>query len=119
MSGCIFCKIIEGQIPSKKLYEDDEMLAFFDINPATPVHFLVVPKKHVSSLMEMPADDAALLGRLLLKASELAKQQGCEEKGGRFIINAKSDGGQTVDHLHIHFLGGAALGAALCAGKRE
>jgi len=113
MSDCIFCKIVSGQLPSKKLYEDDEMLAFFDINPATPVHFLVIPKKHITSLLAMEAEDSALLGRLLLKASELAKQQGCEEKGGRFIINAKSDGGQTVDHLHIHFLGGTALGAGL------
>ena len=113
MSDCIFCKIIEGQLPSKKLYEDDEMLAFFDINPATPVHFLVIPKKHITSLLDMEAKDSALLGRLLIKAGELAKQQGCEEKGGRFIINAKSDGGQTVDHLHIHFLGGTALGAGL------
>jgi len=117
MSDCIFCKIISGQLPSKKLYEDDEMLAFFDINPATPVHFLVIPKKHISSLLDMEAEDSALLGRMLLKAGELAKQQGCGEKGGRFIINAKSDGGQTVEHLHIHFLGGAALGAGLLCKK--
>jgi histidine triad (HIT) family protein len=118
MSDCIFCKIIEGQLPSKKLYEDDEMLAFFDINPATPVHFLVVPKKHIKSLLDIEAEDSALLGRILIKAGELAKQQGCSEKGGRFIINAKSDGGQTVDHLHIHFLGVTALGAGLL-GKKE
>jgi histidine triad (HIT) family protein len=118
MSDCIFCKIIEGQLPSKKLYEDEEMLAFFDINPATPVHFLVVPKKHIKSLLDMEAEDSALLGRVLHKAGELAKQQGCGEKGGRFIINAKSDGGQTVDHLHVHFLGGTALGAGLL-GKKE
>jgi len=117
MSDCIFCKIISGQLPSKKIYEDDEMLAFFDINPATPVHFLVIPKKHISSLLELEAEDSALLGRMLLKAGELAKQQGCGEKGGRFIINAKSDGGQTIDHLHIHFLGGAALGAGLLGKK--
>jgi len=110
MSNCLFCKIIAGEIPGKKLYEDDEMLAFFDINPMAPVHFLIVPKKHINSLLELEADDAALIGRLLYKAQELAKQQGCEEKGGRFVINAKSDGGQTVDHLHIHFLGGRALG---------
>jgi histidine triad (HIT) family protein len=109
MSDCLFCKIIAGEIPSKKLYEDEEMLAFFDINPMAPVHFLVIPKKHISSLLELTADDTNLLGRLFLKAQELAKQQGCEEKGGRFVINAKSDGGQTVDHLHIHVLGGRAL----------
>jgi histidine triad (HIT) family protein len=110
MSNCLFCKIINGEIPGKKLYEDDEMLAFFDINPMAPVHFLVIPKKHVNNIMELEADDAVLIGRLLYKAQELAKQQGCEEKGGRLVINTKSDGGQTVDHLHIHFLGGRALG---------
>jgi len=110
MSNCLFCKIINGEIPGKKLYEDDEMLAFFDINPMAPVHFLVIPKKHVNNIMELEADDAVLIGRLLYKAQELAKQQGCEEKGGRLVINTKSDGGQTVDHLHVHFLGGRALG---------
>ena len=110
MSNCLFCKIIAGEIPGKKLYEDDEMLAFFDINPMAPVHFLIVPKKHINSLLELEADDAALIGRLLYKAQELAKQQGCEEKGGRLVINTKSNGGQTVDHLHVHFLGGRALG---------
>jgi len=110
MSNCLFCKIIAGEIPCKKLYEDDEMLAFFDINPMAPVHFLVIPKKHINNIMEIEADDAALIGRLLYKAQELAKQQKCEEKGGRLVINTKSDGGQTVDHLHVHFLGGRALG---------
>jgi histidine triad (HIT) family protein len=110
MNNCIFCKIIAGEIPSKKLYEDDEMLAFHDINPMAPVHFLVIPKKHINSLMELDMADTALLGRILYKAQELAKQQGCEEKGGRFVINTKSDGGQTVDHIHVHFLGGRALG---------
>jgi histidine triad (HIT) family protein len=110
MSDCLFCKIIAGEIPSKKLYEDDDMYAFLDINPMAPVHFLVIPKKHIVNLMELRAEDAALVGRLLHKAQEIAKQQGCEEKGGRFVINTKSDGGQTVDHLHIHFLGGRALG---------
>ena len=107
---CLFCKIIAGSIPSTKLYEDDEMLAFLDINPASPVHFLVIPKKHITSIFEVGAEDAGLLGRMLLKTQELAKAKGCEEKGGRIVINTKSDGGQTVDHLHIHFLGGRALG---------
>jgi len=114
MSDCIFCKIIAGEIPSKKLYEDDEMLVFHDINPAAPVHFLAVPKKHVNSLLELDEADAPLAGRLLFKAKELANQQGCGQKGGRFVINAKSDGGQTVEHLHIHFLGGRALGLRMC-----
>jgi histidine triad (HIT) family protein len=109
MSDCLFCKIIAGEIPGKKLYEDDEMLAFFDINPMAPVHFLVIPKKHINNLLELEAEDVSLLGRLFHKAKELAKEQGCGERGGRFVINAKNDGGQTVDHLHIHFLGGRAL----------
>jgi histidine triad (HIT) family protein len=110
MDDCIFCKIIAGQIPGKKIYEDNEMLAFHDVNPQAPAHFLLVPKKHIRNLMELEAGDTALAGRLLNKAQELAKEQGCGEKGARFVINAKSDGGQTVDHLHIHVLGGRALG---------
>jgi len=110
MSGCLFCKIIDGSVPAGKLYEDDEMLAFLDINPMAPVHFLVIPKKHIENLFELEEADAALAGRLFFRARELAKEQGCEMKGGRFVINAKTDGGQTVDHLHIHFLGGRSLG---------
>jgi histidine triad (HIT) family protein len=110
MSDCIFCKIIAGEIPCKKIYEDGEMLAFHDVNPQAPAHFLLIPKKHIRNLMELEADDVALAGRLLNKAQELAKELGCEAKGARFVINAKSDGGQTVDHLHLHVLGGRALG---------
>ena len=109
MSDCLFCKIIAGEIPCSKIYEDAQMLAFHDINPMSPVHFLVIPKKHIANLMEI-GEDAALVGSLLEKAQDLAKQQGCEQKGARFVINAKSDGGQTVDHLHVHVLGGRALG---------
>jgi len=114
MSDCVFCKIIAGEIPSKKIYEDDEMLAFLDINPVAPVHFLVVPKKHFDNLLELEAEDAPLAGRMLCKAAELAKQQGCGDSGGRFVINAKENGGQTVNHLHIHFIGGRALGLRMC-----
>ena len=110
MSECIFCKIITGEIPSKKIYEDHEMLAFWDINPAAPVHFLVIPKKHIENLLVLEKVDTELIGRLIFLAQELAKEQGCEEKGGRFVINAKSDGCQSVDHLHIHFIGGRSLG---------
>ena len=109
MSDCIFCKIISGEIPSQKLFEDDEFLAFSDINPQAPVHFLVIPKKHIRSVMETGAEDTALLGRLLFRAQEIAKENGCEEKGARFVINCKSHGGQTVDHLHCHVLGGRYL----------
>jgi histidine triad (HIT) family protein len=105
MSNCIFCKIIDGDIPSKKIYEDDEMLAFHDVNPQAPVHFLVIPKKHIPNVMEMDEQDSALMGKILFKAQKLAAELGCEEKGGRFVINCKSDGGQTVDHIHLHVLG--------------
>jgi histidine triad (HIT) family protein len=109
MSDCIFCKIVKVEIPSKKVYEDEELLAFHDVNPQAPVHFLVIPRKHITNIMELDSEDAALLGRLLFKAQELAKSNGCEEKGGRFVFNCKSHGGQTVDHLHCHFLGGRFL----------
>jgi histidine triad (HIT) family protein len=106
MGDCIFCKIIDGEIPCGKIYEDDEMLAFHDITPQAPVHFLVIPKKHIPNVMELGAGDLGLAGRLLHRAQQLAAESGCAEKGARFVINCKSDGGQTVDHLHIHVLGG-------------
>jgi histidine triad (HIT) family protein len=110
MSDCIFCKIIKGEIPSKKIYEDDEFLAFHDITPQAPVHFLIIPKRHIPSIMEAAPSDAGLLGRLLFKARELAAAQGCADQGARFVINSGPQGGQTVDHLHCHILGGRALG---------
>jgi histidine triad (HIT) family protein len=106
MSDCVFCKIAAGEIPCKKIYEDHRMLAFHDITPQGPVHFLVIPKKHIRNIMELDPADSGLLGDLLFKAQELAQEQGCAEKGARFVINCKTDGGQTVDHLHIHVLGG-------------
>jgi histidine triad (HIT) family protein len=109
MSDCIFCKIIQGEIPSKKIYEDDDMLAFHDTGPQAPVHFLLIPKRHITSIMETGDGDALLVGRLLVKAQELAKESGCGEKGARFVINCKEDGGQTVGHLHVHVLGGRPL----------
>ena len=108
MSNCIFCKMAKGEIPCVKIYEDDEMLAFNDIRPQAPVHTLLIPKKHIQSLLHLEAEDAALAGRLLCKAGELARTS-CGENGARFVINAGSHGGQTVDHLHIHILGGRFL----------
>ncbi|MDR2185962.1 MAG: histidine triad nucleotide-binding protein [Treponema sp.] len=110
MADCIFCKIAKGEIPARMIYEDDEIIAFHDAAPQAPVHFLVIPKKHIPNLMSVEPGDIALMGRLLNKARELAEQLGCAEKGARFVINCKSDGGQTVDHLHIHVLGGRPLG---------
>jgi histidine triad (HIT) family protein len=109
MDDCIFCKIVRGEIPSRKIYEDGEFLAFHDVDPKAPVHFLVIPKRHIPHVMDLKADDTALMGRLLFTAQELAVEQGCGEKGARFVINCKADGGQTVDHIHCHVLGGRPL----------
>ena len=106
MSDCIFCKIVKGEMPTNKVYEDDQILAFNDIDPQAPVHLLVIPKKHITNLMEAESEDAALLGHLFFKAQEIAKNNGCDEKGARFVVNCKSHGGQSVDHLHCHVLGG-------------
>ncbi|MDR0552089.1 MAG: histidine triad nucleotide-binding protein [Spirochaetaceae bacterium] len=110
MNDCIFCKIAEGAIPCKKIYEDDEMLAFHDVAPQAPVHFLLIPKKHIPSLMDCADGDSALLGRLMTRAHRLAAENGLLERGGRFVINCGQDGNQTVPHLHIHVLGGRPLG---------
>ena len=104
MSDCIFCKIIDGQLPSNKLYEDHEALAFHDIHPKAPVHFLIVPKLHVESLARCKEEHDALLGRLLLLAPKLAKEQGLAQ-GFRTHIHTGPAGGQEVYHLHIHVLG--------------
>jgi histidine triad (HIT) family protein len=106
---CIFCKIIAGEIPSKKVYEDDDLYAFHDIAPWAPVHFLIVPKEHVESMVQVGAEHAALLGRILLLAPKLALEQGCNpypEGGFRIMINTGTEGGQEVPHLHVHVMGG-------------
>jgi histidine triad (HIT) family protein len=105
---CIFCKIAAGSIPAKKVREDDAVLAFHDIDPKAPTHILVIPKKHIASLAEAKADDAALLGRLLLAVAEIAQEQGLG-KGYRVVISTGAEGGQTVDHLHLHVLGGRQM----------
>jgi histidine triad (HIT) family protein len=106
MSNCIFCKIANGEIPSKKVYEDDEVLAFHDIHPIAPVHFLLVPKAHVDSLSECESQHQALLGKLLLLAPRLAAEQGLD--GFRTMINTGRSGGQEVFHLHVHVFGGGS-----------
>ncbi len=106
VTECIFCKIAAGQIPSRKVFEDDEFLAFHDIRPAAPVHFLIIPKQHLASLAETGTEHAAMLGRLLALAPTLAAEQGCGN-GFRTVINTGPDGGQEVYHLHLHVLGGA------------
>ena len=102
---CIFCKIVAGQIPCRKVHEDDEVLAFHDIAPLAPVHFMMIPKKHIASLAEVAPEDAGVLGRMLAIAGRLAREQGSPE-GFRTIVNTGKIGRQDVYHLHIHIIGG-------------
>lgn len=102
---CIFCKIAAGQLPSNRIYEDDELLAFHDIHPAAPVHFLLIPRLHVPSLFDVGAEHAVLLGKMLQLVPRLAREQGCED-GFRTVINTGRNGGQEVFHLHLHVMGG-------------
>ena len=106
--SCIFCKIARGEIPSKKVYEDDEVFAFHDIHPVAPVHFMLIPKLHLASLIETEDSHAELLGKMLVLAPRLAKQQGLEN-GFRTVINTGKGGGQEVFHLHIHVIGGTHI----------
>lgn len=106
--SCLFCKIVEGQIPSTPVYQDDLVYAFADIHPQAPVHVLVVPREHISSVDQTGQDKRMLLGHLLWVAGEIARQKGLA-KGYRVVANTGEDGGQTVDHLHLHLLGGRAL----------
>ena len=107
--NCIFCKIVAGKIPSKKVYEDEDVFAFHDINPAAPVHFLMIPKAHVESLNHVTAEHAPVLAKMLALAPKLAAEQGCRtgrEGGFRLVTNTGTDGGQEVFHLHWHVMGG-------------
>ena len=109
MADCLFCKIIKGEIPSNKVYEDDEILAFKDINPAAPIHILVIPKKHITSLAHLEKEDEAIVGRIYDVINKIAEEQGVKEKGYRVIVNCGKDGGQEVMHLHFHLLAGKQL----------
>ena len=103
--NCIFCKIVAGQIPARKAYEDDELLAFHDINPWAPVHVLVIPKLHIATLADIGPEHSALLGRMLALAPRLMRELGVDN-GFRTVINTGRDGGQEVYHLHMHVMGG-------------
>ena len=105
MDDCLFCKIARGEIPSRQVYEDDEIFAFHDINPARPVHILVIPKRHITSLATVDDSDAPVLGRILVVANKLASENGSPD-GFRVIINSGRVGGQEVAHLHAHIVGG-------------
>ena len=101
---CLFCKIVDGAIPSNKIYEDDLVYAFHDIAPQAPVHFLVIPKKHITTLNDLTEEDRLLAGHIMFTAQRLANELGCEA-GFRVVMNCKENGGQTVYHIHLHVLG--------------
>ncbi len=111
MDNCLFCKIVEGSIPSSKVYEDERFLVFRDIQPAAPVHVLIIPKKHIGSMNEVAPEDFVLIGEMHRIAQDIAKQLGVAESGYRLINNCGPDSGQAVQHIHYHLLGGAKLGA--------
>lgn len=109
MSDCLFCKIVSGEIPCDKIYENDKLIAFRDIDPKAPTHILVIPKKHIRSINELEISDQSLAGDILLSAKEIAKIENIESSGYRTIFNTNSDGGQTVYHIHMHVMGGRQL----------
>jgi histidine triad (HIT) family protein len=109
-SSCLFCRIARGELPSNRVMEGDDWFAIRDINPQAPTHILVIPREHIASLDHLEADHAGLVGRLHLAAAELARREGISESGWRLVTNVGADAGQTVGHLHLHLLGGRALG---------
>ena len=109
MNECLFCKMVSGVIPCDKVYENEYLLAFRDINPKAPTHILIIPKKHITTLNEINENDQDLLGELLLTAKKIAKDEGIDTSGYRTVINCNSDGGQTVFHIHMHLLGGRQM----------
>ena len=106
---CLFCKIIAGDIPSAKVYEDDKVYAFRDIEPQAPVHILIIPKEHIASANELTEENASIVGHIFSVAAKIAKEEGIADGGYRIVNNCGQDGGQTVGHLHFHMLGGRSL----------
>jgi histidine triad (HIT) family protein len=109
MSECLFCKIAEKKIQARIIYEDDRAVAFEDITPQAPVHTLVIPKKHIATLLDVTPDDHGLVGHLFKVAATIAREKGIAEKGFRLVMNTNGDGGQSVYHIHLHILGGRAM----------
>ncbi|HIE35111.1 MAG TPA: histidine triad nucleotide-binding protein [Campylobacterales bacterium] len=109
MKDCLFCKIIKKKIPSDIVYEDKDFISFRDINPLAPLHLLIIPKKHISSINQLKTQDKKLIGDLFLVAKKIAKDQGVSSRGYRLIFNVGKEGGQMIEHLHLHLLGGKTL----------
>jgi len=110
MTDCLFCKMVSGEIAPDTIYEDDDVLAFRDINPQAPTHVLVVPKQHVSTINDLDTDSSVLVGKMMLAAAKIAQQEGFAEQGYRTVMNCNDHGGQTVFHIHLHLLGGRVMG---------
>lgn len=110
---CIFCKIINGELPSDTLYQDQEVMAFRDINPMAPVHILIIPKEHIVSLADLKDEQTAVVGEMVKLANKLARREGISERGYRLVISSGIEGGQVIPHLHMHLLGGRALSSEL------
>jgi len=109
VSDCLFCKVAAGEIPSQKLFEDDEIVAFEDINPHAPVHVLVIPRRHITTLNELEPGDDPLMGRLLRAGARVARERDIADRGYRVVLNCNADAGQSVWHVHMHVLGGRNL----------
>jgi histidine triad (HIT) family protein len=111
---CVFCQIVAGKIPSETLYQDEEVIAFRDINPLAPTHVLIIPKQHIASLARLTDDEMPLVGHMARVANQLAREEGVAESGYRLVISSGEQGGQIVPHLHMHLLGGRRLSDRLC-----
>lgn len=109
MSDCLFCKIRDGEIPADIVYEDDDLLAFNDVNPHAPVHLLIIPKQHISTVNDVVEDDQIIMGKLFAAAKTIAKQKGVSDEGYRLVVNCNEKAGQTVFHIHMHLLAGRAM----------
>jgi histidine triad (HIT) family protein len=110
MSDCLFCRIVEGKVPANVVYRDDSVVAFRDITPRAPVHILLIPRKHIVSVLDVEPNDGVLVGQIFQVAARLAREQGIAESGFRVVVNAGPDAGQSVFHLHYHLLGGRQMG---------
>ncbi|NLZ54635.1 MAG: histidine triad nucleotide-binding protein [Thermoanaerobacteraceae bacterium] len=109
MMDCVFCKIISKEVPAKVAYEDDQVIAFHDVNPQAPIHLLIVPKEHIASIMEINEKNSTLLKDIARVAQNLVRENNIDKKGFRLVVNTGEEGGQTVNHLHFHLLGGRFL----------
>ncbi len=109
MNDCVFCKIVRKEIPSQVVYEDDKVLAFKDINPLAPVHVLIIPKEHITNVLDMNEDNIDLIGHIHLVANKIAREAGVAESGFRIVTNCNKEGGQIIFHLHYHVIGGEEL----------